>query len=348
MKTIETERLILRKFTPEDLPAAHGYTSCAENITYMVWGPNTETDTQNFINMAIRHAEETPCKDYQYAAILKDTGALVGACNLVKLDETTAEIGWILHRDYWGQGLAFEMGKRLLTLGFDELNLHRIIAVCDAENEASYRLMEKLGMRREALFFDVRPPHKNSPRAYSDELQYAILKSDWDTAKAIAYYNALPFTFDGFIDVPTLSNGDIYLVCTEKQPANPEKNWCPGYAFAICKNGEKIGDANLRIGYGSGPHNDNLYYGGQIGYAINETHRGNNYAVEACKLLIPVAKAHNMSKLLITNNYTNIASRRVCEKLGAKLVAGMVRLPEYNDMYKEGRRFSNIFEWDIS
>jgi predicted acetyltransferase len=66
----------------------------------------------------------------------------------------------------------------------------------------------------------------------------------------------------------------------------------------------------------------------------------------ACRLLLPIAKAHKMTKLLITNNHTNIASKRVCEKLGAQFLR-TVQLPEWNDLYKEGQRFSNIFEWSV-
>jgi len=164
--------------------------------------------------------------------------------------------------------------------------------------------------------------------------------------KEIDYYNSLPCQFDGFISVPTLSDGEVYLVCLAKQMGNPEKKHVPGYEFAICVQGEKVGRINLRIGYGGGEYNSNLYYGGQIGYDVDEAHRGNNYAVRACKLLAPVAKAHNMTKLLITNNIENHASMRVCEKLEAKHIRVVV-LPEWTDMYKEGQRFENIYEWNI-
>jgi predicted acetyltransferase len=117
----------------------------------------------------------------------------------------------------------------------------------------------------------------------------------------------------------------------------------PCYAFAVCKGSEKIGDISLRIGYGGGFHNSNLYYGGQIGYGIDEPHRGNGYAVRACRLLAPVAKAHGMTKLLISNDIDNIASRRVCEKLGARLVR-TARLPEWHDLYQRGGRLENIYE----
>ena len=159
--------------------------------------------------------------------------------------------------------------------------------------------------------------------------------------KEIAYYNALPCCFNDFIAVPTLTEGEIFLVCTDKYPANPEKKHVPSYQFAICKGGEIIGRINLRIGYTEG-----LYYGGQIGYEINEAHRGRGYAVIACRLVAQIAKAHSMEKLLITNNYTNTASRRVCEKLGAKLIR-LVKLPEWTDMYKGGQRYENIYEWEL-
>jgi len=193
-------------------------------------------------------------------------------------------------------------------------------------------------MRHEGTFRDC---YLRGNGDVSDGLIYAILRDEWETRKEVAYYNSLPVTFDGFIDVPELSDGGIYLVCISKRPAVPEKILVPAYDFAVCKGGEKIGEINLRIGY-----TDGLYYGGQIGYGIDEPYRGSGYAGRACRLLLPVAKAHGMKKLLITNNYTNGASRRVCEKLGAKLLR-VARLPEWHDLYKEGQRFSNIFEWSV-
>ena len=171
--------------------------------------------------------------------------------------------------------------------------------------------------------------------------EQTTLNDELETQKEIHYYNSLPFVFNGFIDVPELSDGVIYLVCLEKNHGNPEKKYVPAYKFAVCKNGEKIGNIDLRIGY-----TDGLYYGGQIGYNIDEKYRGNGYAGRACRLLLPVIKAHNMKKLLITNNPANKASMRVCEKLGLKLLR-VARLPQWHDLYKEDRHFSNIYEWSI-
>jgi RimJ/RimL family protein N-acetyltransferase len=83
MRTIETERLVLRKFTIEDFEAVQSYASCVENIVYMLWGPNSAEQTREFIEMAISQADEEPCKNYQYAAVLRSSGKPIGACNLV-------------------------------------------------------------------------------------------------------------------------------------------------------------------------------------------------------------------------------------------------------------------------
>ena len=340
MKTLETERLILRKFKEDDFTAVHSYASYAENTIYMQWGPNNEEQTQDFIKRAINRAEENPINDYVYAVVLKDSDRLIGGCDFT-ISGTCAEVGWILHRDYWKQGYCTELGKELLRFGFEELKIRRIIAYCDAENIGSYRVMEKIGMRREGLFIEGRPAHKQSDKKYGDDLSYAILKDEWETHREVEYYNVSPCVFDDFIRVPELSDGVIYLVCTAKKPANPEKKLVPGYDFAVCKDGEKIGEINLRIGY-----TDGLYYGGQIGYGIDEKYRGNGYAGRACRLLLPVAKAHKMTKLLITTDYTNAASKRVCEKLGARFVR-TARLPEWHDLYKRGGRFENIYEWSV-
>ncbi len=186
MKTMETQRLILRKFTTDDFNAVHNYASRAENIIYMMWGPNTEKETQDYIDMSISKSEEIPCTDYLYAAVLKESGLLIGGCNL-SLSDDEGEIGWILHMDYWKQGYGTEMGKAMLQLGFDELGLHRILAHCDSENYGSYRVMEKIGMRREGLFIQSRPASKNSNQKYGDELSYAILLDEWETQKEIDY-----------------------------------------------------------------------------------------------------------------------------------------------------------------
>jgi predicted acetyltransferase/SAM-dependent methyltransferase len=157
----------------------------------------------------------------------------------------------------------------------------------------------------------------------------------------IADYNALPVVFEGFIEPEHLTDGEIALVATVKTPAVPERARVPAYRFSIRKDGAHIGNVSLRIGY-----TDELYYGGQIGYDVDEAHRGRGYAVRACRLLGRVLRAHGMEKALITNDVDNHASRRVCEKLGARFLR-TAELPEDHPLYREGQRYVNVYEWVV-
>ena len=167
-----------------------------------------------------------------------------------------------------------------------------------------------------------------------------------EVQEEIARYHLLPVHFDGFIELPELADGPLALRLAEKYPGDEEKKHVPSYNFDVTLDGEKIGHANLRIGYKGGLMGDSLYYGGQVAYGIDEAHRGNGYAVRACRLLVPVAMLHGMTVLYITNAVANRASRRVCEKLGLRFVREAA-IPPWHDLYERGHRFSNIYEWRL-
>ena len=84
-----------------------------------------------------------------------------------------------MHRDYWRKGYGTEIGEKLLRLGFETLALRRIVADCNTLNRSSYRIMEKIGMRREAHY--VKYYHGNSAlgHAWCDKYLYAILREEW-------------------------------------------------------------------------------------------------------------------------------------------------------------------------
>jgi len=179
MQTLETERLILRKLKKDDFEAVHSYMSCSETGIYLPWGTNKEQEARSYIDLAMTESEKEPIFHYHYAAILKETGGLIGGCRV----SCDGSLCWVLHRDHWNRGFGTEMGRAMMKYGFEELGLHRLFASCDTENVASYRLMEKLGMRREGTFLEYRPPNKLSGKKYSDCFIYAILKDEWETQK---------------------------------------------------------------------------------------------------------------------------------------------------------------------
>ena len=341
---IKTKRLTLRRFETSD--ADKMFTNWASDIEvtrYMRWQPYESVDgVKTMLDEWIGSYKND---NYYHWAICPDEGEPIGSVGVYIASEHDhrAGLGYCIGRNWWDKGYMSEAVKAVIDYMYTNTDVERIEAYHAVENPASGKVMQKAGMEREGL---ARSKFKSGVGTFEDSDEYGIVREMWEVQKEIDSYNSLPCTFNDFIDVPELSDDVIHLVCLQKLHGNPEEKRKPVYMFAIYKDCEKIGEINLRIGYGGGPYNSNLYYGGHIGYDVNEPFRGNGYAVHACRLLLPVAKAHGMTKLLITNNHTNKASMRVCEKLGARLIR-TVRLPEWNDMYNEDHKYQNIYEWEI-
>jgi RimJ/RimL family protein N-acetyltransferase len=99
----------------------------------------------------------------------------------MQIDTDEPEFGWLIHRNYWRRGYGSELGKTLLDLGFGTLKLRRISAYCDAENIGSYRIMEKIGMRREGHFIKSRRGNSSLNFEWRDVFYYAILHEELET-----------------------------------------------------------------------------------------------------------------------------------------------------------------------
>src|SRR5690349_20021529 len=122
---------------------------------YLYWEPATREQVEPELDRRIRiRTLEKEGGDLHLAAVLREDGALVGDISLDWLSEKhrQGEIGFVLHPDHQGKGLAREAATEMLRLGFEVFELHRIIGRCDARNEASAGLMRRLGMRQEAHF----------------------------------------------------------------------------------------------------------------------------------------------------------------------------------------------------
>lgn len=137
-----------------------------------------------------------------------------------------------------------------------------------------------------------------------------------------------------FLNTSDLKDQEIYLKLYKIADENEEKGYLPAYYFNIVRHtdGVTIGKCDLRIGY-----NENIEYGGNIGYEVFEPFRGNHYATKACKLLFILAKKHKMDEVFITCSPKNIASRKTCELSGGVLI-DILDVPIWHEMYKTGRR----------
>ena len=145
-----------------------------------------------------------------------------------------------------------------------------------------------------------------------------------------------------FLNTDFLKNDEIKLVLERTAEGDPVKNWVPAYYFSICDlNGTKMGSCDLRIGY-----NERLYYGGNIGYGIEEAYRGHHYAGKACLLLFELARKHEMDYLIITCNPNNHASQKTCEYAGGTLLE-IAELPDWHNMREEGETEECIYRFDL-
>jgi RimJ/RimL family protein N-acetyltransferase len=178
--TLTTNRLTLRPYSLDDFEAVHRYAGNLDNLLRTTWGPNTEEETRAFLRHAVGTESIFPRRDYHFGIVERASGQLIGGCGL-HVDDVCeqAEIGWVLHVDFQRQGFGTEAAAALLRFGFKDLGLHRIYAVCRADNLGSYRVMERNSMRREAHLLQKRPGRPCDPLPWYDEYQYAMLREEW-------------------------------------------------------------------------------------------------------------------------------------------------------------------------
>jgi RimJ/RimL family protein N-acetyltransferase len=124
-----------------------------------------------------------PGQWFTFAAELKETRALAGhvALSIKESDPRQAEIGFTFAREYQGRGLAWEAAERVLDYAFNVLEMHRVVAVADCENERSAALLERLGMRREGHFIE----NIWFKGAWGSEYLYAVLRREWTAKRTV-------------------------------------------------------------------------------------------------------------------------------------------------------------------
>ena len=175
---IETERLCLRPFTRGDVDAVYAYRQREDVARHLFDGPMTHESVVEAVAMRVGQdgLHEDGSKIF-LAVELKPDHTVIGELSLILRNETArqGEIGYIFHPDHHGRGYATEAARLLLEMGFAGAGLHRIYARCAAANTPSWRVMERLGMRREAHFRE----HAMSKGAWDEELIYAILEDEW-------------------------------------------------------------------------------------------------------------------------------------------------------------------------
>ena len=333
---IETERLLLRRMVISDANEIFREWMSYENVAkYMRWEKqNSISETKTFLMGVMSSYERSDT--YHWGIELKDEDILIGAvsCHIYSQRDRNATAGYCLGERFWNKGYATEALRAVVDYMFYDVNVNRIEGCCSVNNPASGRIMQKAGMLKEGR---IRQEYMTGAGEYQDVDLYGLVKEDFEKQYEPEIKDFLDLReFD-------LSAYSLTLKCSEYYPGDAKKNFVPAYNFSITEknSGTVFGEISLRLGF-----TDGLYYGGHIGYSVNEEYRNMGVATVALGIILELVKAHGFKKIIITSNYTNKASRRVCEKTGARLIR-TARLPEWHDLYIMGQRFECIYELDV-
>lgn len=175
LPTLETERLILRKVRELDIDDIFEYGADSEVSRYTTWVAHRSIeDTREFLSKILKAYEQK--KIGPWGITLKESGKLIGTAgfNGWDLKQSRGELGYVLSRDYWKQGLMTEAVSRVIQFGFSEMKLVRIEARCNPENYGSFRVMEKCGMQ----FEGVLRRHILVKGKHEDVRMYSIISDD--------------------------------------------------------------------------------------------------------------------------------------------------------------------------
>jgi RimJ/RimL family protein N-acetyltransferase len=177
---IETERLILRPLVAADLDAVHEIESREDVTRWLYHEPRTRPETEAWLAAQLSSTRiEREGDALQLAVAHAERGELLGYALLMfrSAGHRQGEIGYVLHPRHSGHGYATEAARELLRLGFEGLDLHRIVGRLEARNQASARVLERLGMRREAHLRE----NEWVKGEWQDEVIYAMLDREWRT-----------------------------------------------------------------------------------------------------------------------------------------------------------------------
>ncbi|MBQ9024424.1 MAG: GNAT family N-acetyltransferase [Bacilli bacterium] len=175
-KTLETNRLVLRKFKLDDVESYHNNWSIDELTHQYDWYFNLKTidDTKKYIENTIDRYKYD--NYYNWVIVLKDTNEVIGHIGVNKIMKVHGyiEIGYSLSSKYFKQGIMTEALKEIINFFINEVGVRVIEGTCISENEASINLMKKVGMNLDAVLPKRRVSHKTGN--ICDEYIFSIIK----------------------------------------------------------------------------------------------------------------------------------------------------------------------------
>ena len=175
---LETERLILRKFTENDAESVFKNWASDDEVTkFLTWPTHRSVEVSKaYIDFCLESYKHDD--SYQWGIELKETGELFGNISVVKVNEDleALELGYVIGRRFWGDGYMAEAVKAVIAFLFEEAGANRIAARHDTNNPNSGKVMKKAGMKYEGT---LRRNDRNN-RGIVDCAVYSILKEEWE------------------------------------------------------------------------------------------------------------------------------------------------------------------------
>jgi ribosomal-protein-alanine N-acetyltransferase len=182
----ETNRLLLRLFELSDAKTVQELAGNKEVARTTLSIPHPYPDGEAEVWIKATRLSSEKGESYSFAMVKKENESLIGCVSLnVSKNHKRAELAYWVGHPFWGQGFATEAAQRIVTFGFEDLELNRIFAAAMTKNPGSYKVMSKIGMKHEGTF----PQHVMKWGSYEDLVFYGMVKSDFlkKRAKMIKY-----------------------------------------------------------------------------------------------------------------------------------------------------------------
>jgi [ribosomal protein S5]-alanine N-acetyltransferase len=176
---IGTARLTLREFVKSDFGAIYAYSSDPRVTKFLFFGPRDEDSTADYLDGLLASQEERPRSRFELAVEETATGRVIGACDLSLIERNVVDLGYMLGLADWGKGYATEIAMALVDAAFFDLRAERIISTVDVNNRASIRVLEKIGMRWEAVF----RKHRRAKNRWWDCHLFVLPREVWQLDK---------------------------------------------------------------------------------------------------------------------------------------------------------------------
>lgn len=176
---LRTARLNLREFVDSDFQAVYAYSSDPRVTRYLFFGPRDEQSTADYLEGLLASQRERPRTRFELAVEEITSGRVIGACDLSFIEHHVVDLGYMLGIDVWGRGYATEIALALVDAAFYDLRAERVISTVDVNNGASIRVLEKIGMRWEAVF----RKHRRAKNRWWDCHLFVLPREVWEASR---------------------------------------------------------------------------------------------------------------------------------------------------------------------